>query len=83
MHSSRMRTARSLTIVGGRGYLLGMYLPGGACPGGGVPAQGGTCPGTGGTYPGGCLPREVSAWGHHVTYPIVHLMIPVCCLHTN
>ena len=52
MHSSRMRTARSLTIKGGQ-----------------------------------CLPRGVSAWGAGGGLPcnlsIMHLMLPVCCLHTN
>ena len=45
----------------------------------------------GGCLPRGCLPRGVSARGSvclggcacHVTYPIMHLMLPVCCLHTN
>ena len=36
---------------------------------------------------GGCLllgGGEVPAFGgDHVTYPIMHLMLPVCCLHTN
>ena len=54
------------------------YLP--ACTGLGMPAQ------------GVCLPAQwVPAWwacltgggGYHVTYPIMHLMLPVCCLHTN
>ena len=53
---------------------------------GGVPAWRGTCPGgctcwgeymLGGTWPGGCLPG-----GCHVTYPIMHLMLPVCWLRT-
>ena len=74
------------------------YLPGGCtCPGG-VPAQGvpvwvlylprGHLPG--GCLPGGVSAWRVSAWGVsaqggvcHVTYPIVNLMLPVCCLHTN
>ena len=35
---------------------------------------GGVCPGV------GCLPGGMDV---HVTYPIMHLMLPVCCLHTN
>ena len=50
MHSSRMHTARTLTISGGCTCPRGC-----ACPGG-VPAQGGTCPG-GCTCPGGYLPK--------------------------
>ena len=35
---------------------------------------------TGGCLPGGvCLPRE----GYHVTCPIMHLILPVCCPDTN
>ena len=73
------------------------HLPGGTCPEG-VPAWGCTCPGgiCLGVVPaqgvsawwGVCL--GVSAWGVsaqggvcHVIYPIMHLMLPVCCLHTN
>ena len=53
----------------------GVYLSGGVpvrgVPAWGVPSLGGTCLG-------------VPAWGvYHVTYPIMHLMLPVCCLHTN
>ena len=33
-----------------------------------------------GCLPGGGLPRGDVC---HVTYPIMHLMLPVCCLHTN
>ena len=47
MHSSRMRTGRSLTVCRS-------LLPGG---GGGVPAQGGTCPG-GCTCPEGVVPAR-------------------------
>ena len=33
---------------------------------------------------GGFSIRGVSIQGvYHVTYPIMHLMLPVCCLHTN
>ena len=54
MHSSRMLTARSLTMGGylpGGVPAWGVYLPGGVpvwggVPAGGVPALGGTCPGT-------------------------------------
>ena len=60
MHSSRMRTGRSLTVcwrlLPGGCACRGVYLPGG------VPAQGGTCPG--GVYlPGGYLPWGVPARG--------------------
>ena len=47
----------------------GTYLSGGAYLPRGVPAQ------------GGCLPMGGGLC--HVTYPIMHLMSPVCCLHTN
>ena len=64
----------------------------------GVPAWGeGAC--LGGACTGGCVCPGGSAWGvsaqgglhggvstqggYHVTYPIMHLMLPVCCLHTN
>ena len=33
----------------------------------------------GGCLPGGCLPGKA----YHVTYPIMHLMLPVCCLLAN
>ena len=68
MHSSRMRTGRSLTVFRslqpGGGTCLGGYLPGGegggTCPGGylpgGVPAQGGWYLPGGGTCPGGVVP---------------------------
>ena len=59
--------------VSARGVCQRGCLPGG----GGMSAQGSVCPG--GICPEGCLPRMVC----HVTYPIVHLMLPVCCLHTN
>ena len=59
MHSSRMRSARSLTRE--------VYLPGGRY----LPR---------GVY----LPRECTCLGvYHVTYPIMHLMLPACCLLTN
>ena len=59
MHSSRMRTACSLTIVGGVGVCL---------PKGGVPAWGSVCPagvclGGGVACQVGCLPGWVSAGG--------------------
>ena len=61
------------------GLAQGVSLLGGACPGGylpGVPAQG--VPAWGDVYQG------VPARGvDHVTYPIMHLILPVCCLHTN
>ena len=93
MHSSRMRTARTLTDWGG-------VCRGGVCQKGGCLPEGGCLPGggVGECLPGGCLPgvggggvcRGVSARGgvcqrgvYHVTYPIMHLMLPVCCLHTN
>ena len=77
MNSSRMHTAHTVTVGG--------CVGGG---GGGVSAQGGVCP------RGGCLSRGdvclgVSAQGDvcwegcHVTYPIMHLMLPVCCPNTN
>ena len=56
MHSSRMRTVRSLTIVGG--YLLGVYLPEGV-PTWGVYLPRGYLSGTGGTGPGGACPGGV------------------------
>ena len=76
MHSSRIRTARTVTIRGG-GCLpaWGVCAQGDACLGappqagclpGWAPVQGGACPG-----------------GYHVTYPIIHLMLPVCYLLTN
>ena len=40
---------------------------------------GGYLPGMGDVCPGGCLPRGLC----HVTYPIMHLMLLVCCLHTD
>ena len=118
MHSSRMRTARLLSVLGGvptcQGGCLAGEVPakgGGACLPGGVPAcQGGKClPGgllaKGGVacQGGACLPGGVPACQggvpacqggrgeeeeegegvYHVTYPIMHLMLPVCCLHTN
>ena len=63
------------------------------CPGGvpaweGVPVQwgtyqSGTCLGV--YLPGVYLPRGCTCPGdvYHVTYPIMHLMLSVCCLHTN
>ena len=76
MHSSGMHTARSLTMMEG-----GVPAPGGCLvPGGGVPAPGRMSGPKGGVWSqGGCLLLE----GYHVTYPIMHLMLPVCCLHTN
>ena len=66
MHSSRMRTARSLTM-------MCVFLVGGRCLTWGGLTWGGSA------LWGGCL-----TWGvYHVTYPIMHLMLPVCCLHTN
>ena len=47
----------------------------------GVSARG--CLPRGGVYPGGHLPRRVSARGCHLTYPIMHLMLPVYCPYTN
>ena len=72
MHSSRMRTGRSLTVscrsllpVGG--LLLGGSAPGGSGPGGvwsqGCLHPGGVCPGgsgPGGSAPGGLVP---GGWG--------------------
>ena len=58
MHSSRMRTARLLTVS------HSIRREGGVC-------LGGVCPG--GVYPGGCVcpggvcPQEVSAWGACLT----------------
>ena len=72
MHSSRMRTARNSSRLRGGGIPC---IPGGvsACPSG-------VC------LPGGrwVVAQGGPAWGvYHVTYPIMHLMLPVCCLHTN
>ena len=83
MHSSRMRTARTLTIVWGGGVPTEGGVPAQGVPWG-VPVQGGV------PSQGVCLPMG-AAWGRggylsrgcHVTYPIMHLMLPVCCLHTN
>ena len=48
---------------------------------GGVSAQGSV---TRGVSDGGYLTKGESARGvYHVTYPIMHLMLPVCCLLTN
>ena len=89
MYSSSMRTAHSLTVS------LGGCLPRGRGVCQGESAQE-VCPG--GCLPGelsaqvvsaqwvsawecltrGCLPR-----GCHVTYPIMHLILPVCCPCTN
>ena len=73
MHSSRMRTGRSLTVCcsllpGGEGGMPGpggFSLPGGGLPGWGVCLVCGGLPGPGGCLPGpgGVLPaRGVSAW---------------------
>ena len=52
MHSSRMRTARTLPCRGGGLYQVGVSVCGGLCPGGLYP--GGLC--SGGLCPGGlCL----------------------------
>ena len=66
MHSSRMRTARSFTVSQGD-----------VCP------KGDTCLLAGwSAWGGGCLPGRVSAQGVsarvvcHVTYTIMHLMLP-------
>ena len=48
---------------------------GGVCLGGGSLSRG--C-----VYPGGVSTQGVSAWGAHMTYPMMHLILPVCCLHT-
>ena len=61
-------------------YLPGVYLPGGCTCQGGVPAGGVYLPG-GCTCPGGGVPARGGVY--HVTYPIMHLMLPVCCLLTN
>ena len=37
--------------------------------------------GRGGVHPGGCIRGCIQ--GCHVTYPIIHLMLPVCCPCTN
>ena len=75
------------------GVVPGGVVPGGCGPGGCGP--GGCGPGglvwgvlPGGVVLGGCGPRRgvpggVSGGCYHVTYPIMHLMLPVCCLHTN
>ena len=70
MHSNGMNTACFLTVCGG-------YPPRESGVSGqvGVSAEGVA---GGGVCPGGCLPGRC-----HVTYPIIHLMLPVCCLHTN
>ena len=57
MHSSRMRTARPLTIGGGGG----LSAQGGVCPGGVFP-RGGHLP-RGWVSARGCLPRGLSAQG--------------------
>ena len=52
-------------------------LPGGCLPEGGLSGWG---------LPEGGLPGRLSEGGrgvYHVTYPIMHLMLPVCCLLTN
>ena len=70
MHSSRMRTARTLTVHGGV-YLVpgGVLSPGGTClPRGGVSAQG-RCV---------CLPRGVSARG--VPCDLSHDAFDVTCM---
>ena len=69
----------------------GVYLPGGCTCWGGCTCLGWYLPG--GLYlPGGCTCRGVYLPGgctcqgrgvYHVTYPIMHLMLPVCCLLTN
>ena len=65
----------------------GVLHPGGFSIWGGSPSRG-----AGGWFSiwGGSPSRGVlhlggfSIWGvYHVTYPIMHLMLPVCCLHTN
>ena len=64
MHSSRMRTGRSLTVCGGGGELVppsggdgggGCLLPGGVPPSRGCLLPGG-CPSGGCLLPGGLLP---------------------------
>ena len=61
-------------------------VPGGVCGLGGV-VLGGCDPGGVVVVPGGGFPGGVWSQGggivYHVTYPIMHLMLPVCCLHTN
>ena len=96
MHSSRMRTTGALTIrgclprrpsvweVSARGLSA---QEGDVCPGGGVCPEGGCLPRRGclqrwvfavGCLLGGCLPE-----GCHVTYPIMNLILAVCCPNTN
>ena len=56
---------------------LGGLLPGGVWPRGGVCSRG--CLTWGVSAPRGVWPGGV----YLVTYPIMHLMLSVCCLHTN
>ena len=90
-----MRTARLLPYLPAYtapwgGNCPGVYLPGGVPAQGvylpkgvylprGLPAQG-SVPTQVEFLPWGYLPRGVL---YHVTYPIMHLMLPVCCLLTN
>ena len=74
MHSSRMRTARSLTVYcsllpgGGGTFWGGVSAPGG------VPGPG-CVPGLGGSVPGGCvLPGGVGVWPGGVSAPRGHLV---------
>ena len=67
MHSSRMRTARSLTLVwgclsGAGGLCLGGCLPSGGCLSRGVPAQG------------------VSAWGVYIPCDLSHHAFDLTCM---
>ena len=68
------------------GCVLSAHWPypiGDVSPGGGRSVQGGVCPE--GVCPGaGDCPRGVCTQEvYHVTYPIMHLMLPVCCLCSN
>ena len=92
MHSSRMRTTRRLTDGGG-GFSIGggpwlvLHLGGVLHPRGGFSIRGGAFSIPGGVlHPGGSPSGGSPSQGegvYHVTYPIMHLMLPVCCLHTN
>ena len=66
-----MHTARTLTVP----MCVCVCLGGASIQGGAsFPVGGASLPGGEAYFPGG---------GYHVTYPIMHLMLPVCCLLTN
>ena len=79
MHSSRMRTGRSLTVCcsllpGGSAWSRGVLPDGGGC----LPGAGGYLPGPGGgsPCPGSAWSRGGSAWSGEVSLPGSVCLVP-------